>query len=152
MWWTYPLSSAFVSVEMAGENKAACMNATMLLGVAEFCCKALAWAVIDVDGSGKECASAESDLDGMLRCHKVLGPARVPDRMMVWSNSMVTLFAVNVAMQPASQSVPIDRSMPSFKAGTMWTSRAGAGKAGMSRSASWVECMMVPFGLVMLMG
>lgn len=39
-WCAYPLSRAFE--EMDGEYKAACMNATMLLGVAEFSFKALA--------------------------------------------------------------------------------------------------------------
>ena len=88
----------------------------------------------------------------MSRCHKVLGPARLPDKIVLSSKVMVTVCAVNTAVQPASQRVPIDRSMPSFKSGTMWTKRALAGSAGMSSSASWVECMILPLGLLILMG
>ena len=73
----YPLSSAFVNVEMDGENKAACIKLTMLPGVAEFCIKALAWAVVyGID---------------MLICHRVLGPERVPERMALFSKVIVTV-------------------------------------------------------------
>jgi hypothetical protein len=55
-------------------------------------------------------------------------------------------------VQPASHNCPMERREWDAKSGTIWTFWAAGGRPGTSSSASWVECMMEPSGLRMLMG
>ena len=140
--WMYPLSIALVSVEMAGENKAACMNSTILAGVAEGSSKVYAVSVKGGSGPG----------GAKLRFHSFAGPLRSPIRICFPASVIVTLVAVKRAWQPASQSWPIEINVPECKSGMMCTLRPATGKPGMSSSASCVDVIMVPLGHWMLTG
>ena len=77
---------------------------------------------------------------------------RAPVNRQVPSNVTWTDFASKVTIHPASQSCSMDRSDVECSAGTICTRRATGGKLGRSRSASWVEYMMVPLGFAIPMG
>lgn len=85
-------------------------------------------------------------------CHRRVAAVRRPVRIVLPSYVMVTLSASKVASQPASHNWPMDSSEEDERAGTMCTWRATAGKDGMSSSASWVECMMLPLGFLIAIG
>ena len=86
------------------------------------------------------------------RCHNPVVGVRLPAMMSCEWSVTRTLVAVKTTVQPESQSWLMERSDDVARAGTMCTRRAARGKAGISKSASCVECMIVPFGLAMLMG
>ena len=69
-----------------------------------------------------------------------------PVRMVAPSREMSTVLGWNVAVQPWSQSRPMESREPEERAGKMWATHAVAGRCGRSRVAVWVEVMVVPSG------
>jgi hypothetical protein len=65
---------------------------------------------------------------------------------------MITSVAVNVAMNPASQKVPIDRSACPFKPGKTWASNAFCGNLGNGSVAVCELLMCWSFGNLTLIG
>ena len=72
--------------------------------------------------------------------------ARVPARIVWPFRSMVTVVAVKVAVQPWSQSRPMESKEPEARAGKMWAMRAVGGRFGRSSMAVWVDSMVEPSG------
>ena len=83
---------------------------------------------------------------GRWRCQRLVGPERVPVRMMSLLRLMVTVSAVNVAIHPWSQRVPMEMREPEASVGKIW--QAEGGSCGMLRKAVWVESMVLPSGSV----
>jgi hypothetical protein len=63
-----------------------------------------------------------------------------------------TLVAVNKTEQPASQNWPMDSKEVEARSGTIWMWRAAGGSIGRSSSPSCVDVIVVPLGVVMVIG
>ncbi len=78
-----------------------------------------------------------------------LVPVRMVLSLEVW---MVTLCLSNVALQPASHSLGMDRSDVFFSAGKMWASLAFGGRSGMSNCAVCVDWIVLLSGRYTVIG
>ena len=78
---------------------------------------------------------------------------REPLRIAVPWREMVTSVAVKRAVQPLSQSWPIEMSEVEPRAGNMWPVRAARGSVeGRLRATMWVDCMVEASGRVTTRG
>ncbi len=113
----------------AGENNAACANATCSAGRTD-----------------PMAAPAVCSLIGSLNSHKPV--LRFLDPISVVSSSYITstLSAVNITSHPASHNCPMESNENWAKAGTICTIHASLGRPGISINASCVECIIVPLG------
>jgi hypothetical protein len=80
------------------------------------------------------------------------GGSRFPVNTTFPFSVMITSFAVNVAMHPASQKVPIESSACPFKPGNTWASNAFCGNFGNGKEAVCELVMKCPFGNLTLIG
>jgi hypothetical protein len=90
--------------------------------------------------------SALEDEGGRWRHHRPVLGDMVPVRMVVSFFWMVTVVAVKIAWQPWSQRRPIEMREPEEREGKMCARQAAVGSGGMSRSAVWLEWMLLPSG------
>ena len=151
-----PRSKAMCSVDSAGENSAAWEKATSSLGVAEWMAP-LQWWGTGVSGTvtHEQAAAvgwANAGVGSRVRCQRPVLIVRSPRRMTIPSRRTRTDAASKVTWHPASQSCPMESRDAVVRAGTIWTWRADNGSWGMSSSASCVEYMIEPLGLVIPMG
>ena len=87
-----------------------------------------------------------SDMLGpILMVQRPLG-ALLPVARMVLAERIVTVVRSNSAVQPASQSWPMERSEPEVRSGNRWARRAASGRLGIWRRPVWVDVMVLPSG------
>ena len=88
---------------------------------------------------------------GMVNCQSP-GGLRVPDMMVALSCVTVTVVVVNVTSHPASHNVPMEMRECDLRSGTMCAMRAAWGSCGIGSSAVWVDVIVVPLGLRIVIG
>lgn len=127
----YCLVSAFSSVLRDGEKRAAWEKATSSAAFVGIVTVLALWGF------------------GRLRCQRLLLLGlRVPCSIVLLLYWMVTVEAVNVAVQPTSQSWPMETKEVSFSLGKRCTVRACLGRLGMGSTAVCVETMVLLSGRV----
>ena len=130
---------AFLSVLTAGENNAACMNATMSFVLAE---------KFTLLAEAEVCLG--SVVSGVI--HSLVCTSRYPCKRILPSLDMRTWFASNNAVQPASHSWPTDSREKCFMVGKMYALVAVLGKCWSDSCVVSVECICWPFGNPTAMG
>ena len=143
-----PLAMASVHVDMAGEKQAAwsreirsaCGARTTLY----------AWT-----GPGLQCGACTTALLGMGAIHNPVVRSRLPVRMIVLPNLMVTVCRLNMAVQPISQSWPTDKRF-FVNPGTARAVVAAGGSGVLSTSSGMVrnliDVIVFPSGNSMSVG
>ena len=123
---------AWARVLRTGEKSEAWAKATRSAGRAE-------WAMAEKAESvgGSSMSRVQRRLEAL---------ERVPWMMSLSSSLMWTESALKMAVQPASQSWPMEMSEVSPRAGKMWAMRAAGGRSGRWRSTMCVECMVLESG------
>ena len=87
----------------------------------------------------------------MRNCHNP-GGVRVPAIIATLLCVTVTVVVVNVTSHPASHNVPMEINECERSSGTMCARRAARGRSGIGNSAWWVDCIVDPLGLRMVIG
>jgi hypothetical protein len=89
---------------------------------------------------------------GNVMCHKPVEWSWLLVSMAFPASSTLYVLASSKMLYPASHSWPSDGREQLLRAGTMWALRAAGRSIGRSISATWVDSIVAPLGILILMG
>jgi hypothetical protein len=89
---------------------------------------------------------------GNVMCHMPVEWSRLPVSMALLASSTLYVLPSSKMLHPASHSWPSDSREQLSRAGTMWALRAAGRSIGRSISVTWVDSIVAPLGILILMG
>jgi hypothetical protein len=85
-------------------------------------------------------------------CHMPVEWSRLPVSMASLASSTLNVLALSKMLYPASHSWPSDSREQLLRARTMWALHAAGRSIGISISATWVDSIVAPLGILISMG